>query len=399
MLRAQLADLFAWYFHRHLRAELQKGAELINRKTAEGDTFAENTHRLIQNLCAEFPDCDRLPEAPFNFTERWTELAFPGMKYWNSTYKAFNNVHFAKLIDLRDGTPASHDALKEKISQQILTGSSFGKPIDFRIFFNGEKARRNVSLQIAKDHGLDGPEAANLIMEQFDAITDCLHDYFDSRLTAALRKSDELLLSILPRSVMEQLKEKGQVEPVYIENASVVFTDFQGFTTIAGRLPPREVVDCLDECFTAFDEITEKNGLEKIKTIGDAYMCAAGVPVPDDSHAVRAVHTALAFRDWIAEHRRQCELKGKQTWRVRVGVHSGSLVAGVIGKRKFIYDVWGDTVNVASRMESAGLPDNVNISRATYDLVRNDFAVQSRGSLDVKNKGAMEMFLVSGRAP
>lgn len=162
-------------------------------------------------------------------------------------------------------------------------------------------------------------------------------------------------------------------------------------------MPPREIVDCLDECFTAFDEITEKNGLEKIKTIGDAYMCAAGVPNPDPRHGFNAVNTALEFRDWIDEHRKRCQLSGKQSWRVRVGVHSGSLVAGVIGKKKFIYDVWGDTVNIASRMESSGLPDSVNISRETYNLVKDDFIVEHRGSVDVKNKGAMEMFLVSGR--
>ncbi|MBL8022179.1 MAG: adenylate/guanylate cyclase domain-containing protein [Leptospirales bacterium] len=395
MLNTELANLLAWYFHRHLVAEMQKNEELMLRKTSEGDTFRENMEKLLAKLVAEFPEASRTPEAPFNFTEKWTEIAFPGMSYWKSTYKAFNHVHLARLIDLRDGSQAARAALIEKISQQILTGSSFGKPIDFRTFFAGEKARRTVYIQIAMQHGLPQTESTAIILEQFDAIAECLYEYFDSRLTNALRKSDELLLSILPRSVMEQLKEKGTVEPVYIENASVVFTDFQGFTSIAGRMPPREIVDCLDECFTAFDEITERHGLEKIKTIGDAYMCAAGVPNPDNHHALQAVRTALAFRDWIAEHRERCEKNGKQTWRVRIGVHSGNLVAGVIGKRKFIYDVWGDTVNIASRMESAGLPDSVNISRETFNLVQNEFLTESRGSLDVKNKGAMEMFLVT----
>jgi len=397
MLRAQLASLFAWYFYRHLQAELRKSEDLLQRITTEGDTFARNTTALLADLVSEFPDSAKTPEAPFNFTEKWTSISFPGMDYSKSTYKAFNHVHFAKLIDLREGTAESRSALKQKLNQMILTGTAFGKPIDFRTFFASEQIRRNIYIQIARDHQIAESEATALIIEQFDTITDCLYEYFDNRLTSALRQSDELLLSILPRAVMEQLKDKGQVDPLHIESASVVFTDFQGFTTIAGSMPPREIVDCLDECFTAFDEITEQNGLEKIKTIGDAYMCAAGVPNPDEKHAFNAVNTALGFRDWIQDHRKRCELNGKQSWRVRIGVHSGSLVAGVIGKRKFIFDVWGDTVNIASRMESSGLPDSVNISRETYELVKNDFMSQSRGSVDVKNKGAMEMFLVSGR--
>jgi len=397
MLHRQLASLFAWYFHRHLRAELEKGDDLLSRVTTEGDTFFENTTALLRTLEAEFPDSARTPEAPFNFTERWTEVLFPTMQYSKSTYKAFNHVHFAKLIDLRDGTESSRNALKQKISQQILTGKSFGKPIDFRTFFAGEKVRRDLCIKIARETGMVETEATALIVDQFDAITDCLYEYFDTRLSSALRQSDDLLLNILPRSVMEQLKAKGQVDPVHIEAASVVFTDFQGFTTIAGRMPPREIVDCLDECFTAFDEITEKYGLEKIKTIGDAYMCAAGVPNADERHAFHAVSAALDLRDWIKDHRQRYRDTGKQTWQVRIGVHSGSLVAGVIGKRKFIYDVWGDTVNTASRMESFGLPDMVNISRETYDLVQNDFLFESRGSVQVKNKGALEMYLVTGR--
>lgn len=214
MLRVELASLYAWYFYRHLQAELQKPEDLLNRITTEGDTFAENTKALLLKLITEFPESARTPEAPFNFTEKWTRICFPSMNYQKSTYKAFNHVHLAKLIDMREGTEESRNALKRKLSQMILTGTAFGRPIDFRTFFASEQIRRGIYIEIAKDHGIPEAEATALILEQFDTMTDALYEYFDNRLSSALRQSDDLLLSILPRAVMDQLKEKGHVDPM-----------------------------------------------------------------------------------------------------------------------------------------------------------------------------------------
>lgn len=204
-------------------------------------------------------------------------------------------------------------------------------------------------------------------------------------------KSDKLLLNILPITVAEELKEKGQSAPRLYDAVSVVFTDFQGFTMISERLSPPELVARLDEVFLEFDLIVERNGLQRIKTIGDAYMCACGLPEPDGKHAQKAVKAALEMRDFIQRFNAGLPA-GALAWNIRIGVNSGPVVAGVVGIRKFAYDIWGDTVNVASRMESSGKVGKVNISGLTKDLIANDFDLEHRGKVAAKNKGEVDMF-------
>jgi adenylate cyclase len=213
------------------------------------------------------------------------------------------------------------------------------------------------------------------------------------------RKSDRLLLSILPRPVADELKANDRVEPSSYEGASVLFTDFAGFTQAAERMWPRELVGELDACFRRFDAVATRHGLEKIKTIGDAYMAVGGVPAPNATHAVDCVLAALEIASAVAEARERREAEGRPYWRVRVGIHTGPLVAGVIGEQKFAYDVWGDTVNTASRLESSGVPDRVNISAATYERVKDFFECEHRGRVAAKNKGEIDMYLVVGLRP
>ncbi|MBV6404907.1 MAG: hypothetical protein IT228_00350 [Flavobacteriales bacterium] len=205
---------------------------------------------------------------------------------------------------------------------------------------------------------------------------------------------EDLLLNILPKEVSEELKDKGSATARRHEAVTVLFTDMKGFTRAAENMSPEELVNELDECFIRFDEITVRYGIEKIKTIGDSYMCAAGVPVADPHHAVKCVLAALEVRDLMDEWRRQREAKGKAPWSLRIGVHSGPVVAGVVGRRKFAYDIWGDTVNTASRMESSGEPGEVNISGSTYLLVKDRFECVHRGRVEAKNKGAIDMYFV-----
>lgn len=210
--------------------------------------------------------------------------------------------------------------------------------------------------------------------------------------------SERLLRNILPAVIAEQLKQ-GPVEPLYYDNVSVLFTDFVGFTKISEQLRPDELVRELDGCFSQFDAIAERYGLEKLKTIGDAYMCVGGVPTINWTHGVDACIAALEFQRFMTQ---MAEIKasiGLPFWELRVGIHSGPVTAGVIGARKFAYDVWGDTVNVASRMESAGCPGAVNISAETHALVSDFFAVEARGEIEVKGKGQLAMYYLKSILP
>lgn len=209
-------------------------------------------------------------------------------------------------------------------------------------------------------------------------------------------KSEKLLLNILPEDVAEELKEKGTSEPILYESVSVLFTDFQGFTKIAESLTPQELIEELDQCFSYFDALMEGYGLEKLKTIGDSYMCAGGIPRRNNTHAIDCVLAAIEIQYIMQRIKEEKEGKGKPYWELRIGIHSGPLIAGVIGEKKFAYDVWGDTVNTASRMESSGTAGKVNISGSTFELIKEYFDCEYRGKVNAKNKGEVDMYYVEG---
>lgn len=208
------------------------------------------------------------------------------------------------------------------------------------------------------------------------------------------KKADRLLLNILPESVARELKEKGVVAPRHFSLASVLFADLINFSRIAKNLSPAETIDELNEIFVGFDEILERNEMEKIKTIGDGYMAAGGIPMKNFSNPVDAVNTGLQMIEFLSA--RGTKGSGRPVWECRIGIHSGELIAGVIGKNKFVYDIWGDCVNTASRMESSGMPGKVNISGITYQLVKDKFSCERRGEIEVKNMGKMDMYFVKG---
>jgi len=204
------------------------------------------------------------------------------------------------------------------------------------------------------------------------------------------RRSETLLLNILPEQTARELLQEGKARTRKYELATVLFADFAGFTTIAEQLTPEDLVKQIDNYFHAFDEITLRYGLEKIKTIGDAYMCAGGIPIPNTTNPIDAVCAAVDMMHYI-------QSVSNDLFTARIGVHTGPLVAGVVGKHKFQYDIWGDTVNIAARMEQHSIPGKINISGDTYELVKDRFACEYRGKIPAKNKGDLDMYFVTGR--
>ncbi|MBK9285857.1 MAG: HD domain-containing protein [Sphingobacteriaceae bacterium] len=210
-------------------------------------------------------------------------------------------------------------------------------------------------------------------------------------LEAEKEESERLLHNILPRKIANELKLNGSIEPLRYNEASVLFTDFKGFTATSSTISPQELVTELNDIFKGFDYIMEKHGVEKIKTIGDAYMAACGIPIESDNHALRIIYAAFDMITFLHERGKRSKIK----WEMRVGVHSGPLVAGVVGTKKFTYDIWGDTVNTGSRMESNSEPGRINISQTTFDLIKHQFNCEYRGKLSAKGKGEIDMYFVN----
>jgi len=213
------------------------------------------------------------------------------------------------------------------------------------------------------------------------------------------KKTEELLLNILPRETADELQKFGKATARHYNQVSVLFTDFKGFTNFAENTRPEDLVSELHSYFVRFDEIIGKYYLEKIKTIGDAYMCAGGVPIRNSSNAIAITLAALEIRDYMDEVCANKRQQNEVPLEIRIGIHTGPLTAGVVGMKKFAYDIWGDTVNTASRMETASEPGRINVSGTTYELIKKYFECESRGKKEVKGKGSVEMYFVTRIKP
>lgn len=212
-------------------------------------------------------------------------------------------------------------------------------------------------------------------------------------------KSERLLLNILPRSIAEELKAKDRVQPRFYDSATVLFADFKEFTRLVEMMEPASVVEQLHQSFAVFDEIVARHRIEKIKTIGDAYLAVGGLPETNRTHAIDAALAALQMREHVGRLNRQRDKLRLPLWEARIGINTGPVIAGVVGKHKFTYDVWGNTVNAAERLESAAVPGRINIAESTWHHVASRFETEERGTVEVKHKGPVKMYFLNRIKP
>ena len=249
------------------------------------------------------------------------------------------------------------------------------------IIFNRFRIKKNANVALEEKNKIISIEKANVEKEK-------------ANVEKEKERSDNLLLNILPSEVAEELKKTGECQPKTFSMVTVMFADFKGFTNVSEKVSAELLVNEINYCFSAFDNILQKHKIEKIKTVGDAYMCASGLPTLNYTHAYDVVSAALEIKNFILNRKKEKESKGEIAFEIRIGIHTGPVVAGIVGIKKFSYDIWGDTVNLAARMEQSCDAGNVNISGNTYELVKDKFTCTHRGKIQAKNKGEIDMYFV-----
>ena len=315
--------------------------------------------------------------------------------YEDSAFIGYNQMFLPRLLDLRDGTPESQRRLINAMTGTFDRFDYEKQGFTVSFFLNSESTMRELLREVVWKSGMASPDAGDfLILSQSQAFQTSMYEYFEGVLKKTLAENVRLLHGILPQQVASELKENGHVEPVSFKDAAVIFTDFEGFSQLTKHLSPGEVIHRLDTYFTEFDRISAVHGLEKIKTIGDSYMAVAGVPEEHTDPVRAACDAALEI---VEASDRISAMIGPDGWNIRVGIHAGPLVAGVIGRQKFSYDVWGTTVNFASRMESGGAPGRINVSAEVQKRVEPHYRWEPRGPQPVKHLGKAEMFFLLGK--
>jgi class 3 adenylate cyclase len=400
LVRIKIATEFARWFYHHLRSELAKPGNLQRELTFDGRSAGEVNQTILARLLSEFPGIETSREPPFNLIEEWARRNRFAFGYGEYIFERYNRLFIERLLALRDNTHESNDRFREatlsNFRQFDYTRRGFSISFFIRVENNMRELLREIMFTIP---GIDHKQGWEIIFEQSKDYQETVNEVFEKRLQDARDEADRLLHNILPVPIAAELKKNQRVRPVQIESATVLFTDFKGFTAISERMPPEQLVRELDECFSLFDQICAEHGLEKIKTIGDGYMCAGGLPEPNTTHAFDVALAALRMRDAVEQLAAERAKTGLPYWQVRIGFHTGPVVAGVIGQNKFSYDIWGDTVNTASRMESSGAPGRINVSAASHALLAPFFRFTARGEVATKSKGKMGMFFLEELSP
>jgi class 3 adenylate cyclase len=391
--RHAVARLIAKYFLLHLLAEVEK-PDVVLLEDYPDLPIREITRTWIERLRREFAIGEEEKLAAENIFKRWCDMNGK-FDYEDSGLFGYNEMFLPRILDLRDGTAESQkqffNATRNRFDQ--FDYEKQGYTVSF--FLNSESNMRELLREAVRKNLPEWSEEGDaVVLAQSGAFQTAMYDYFEDVLKTALAENVRLLNGILPQQVATELKRSGHVKPVYFKDAAVIFTDFEGFSQFTEHAAPAEVIRRLDAYFSEFDRISAAHGLEKIKTIGDSYMAVAGVPEFHDDPVRAACDTALEICE---TSELISEMVGPDGWHIRIGIHAGPLVAGVIGKQKFSYDVWGATVNFASRMESSGAPGRINVSAEVHSRVEPDYRWEARGPQPVKHLGTAEMFFLLGK--
>ena len=296
---------------------------------------------------------------------------------------------YKKAMEYADSTRIIKDSVfSQENSQKMAKLENARKEYGDSLKTAAAKRAMDIKAEHRRNYELIGVGALVLAIGFIFAVT-----RNNKLLSKERKRSDNLLLNILPEEVADQLKDTGKSAARQFDDVTVLFTDFVNFTEAGERMKPQALIDELHTCFKAFDDITTKYSVEKIKTIGDAYLAVAGLPTPDPKHAENIVRAAVEINAFMRD--RVAKL-GNSTFEIRIGIHSGSVVAGIVGVKKFAYDIWGDTVNTAARMEQNSEAGKINISQTTYELVKDKFNCEYRGEIDAKGKGMLKMYYING---
>jgi class 3 adenylate cyclase/Tfp pilus assembly protein PilF len=286
----------------------------------------------------------------------------------------------------------------KQISDSIKNTDNERSMVEKELNFNYEKEKLSDSLQYAQKEAI----ADSQIQKQRIGLISAsgivvLIVLLMVVLIKGKKRSEELLLNILPFDTAQELKKKGMAETKNFDSVTVLFTDFKGFTTISELLSPKELVTEIDTCFKGIDKIMGKYNIEKIKTIGDAYMAAGGLPTTNTTHPIDVVMAAQEIILFMESLKQERIKNNKPFFEIRIGIHTGPVIAGIVGIKKFSYDIWGDTVNTASRLESSGEVNKINLSGATYELIKDKYQCEHRGKIEAKNKGKIDMYFLVGK--
>ncbi|OAB55184.1 hypothetical protein AY599_08345 [Leptolyngbya valderiana BDU 20041] len=354
--------------------------EAKEEKISPEHLHGRNLHH--RNLPGSNLNCVDLWAKPFIDTSRWSPATFGRSCGWvNATWQQ------EKALWL---TIAETDIASDRmaVSEQLLLATVVLCPLQV------DEERIGV-LTLFCQHTLDRDEE---LLQMMDTVGNQIGQFFQRKLAEeALRReqieTEKLLLNILPAAIAKRLKNESKTIADDYTSVTILFADIVGFTKLSSQIPATELVQLLNYVFSAFDRLSERHGLEKIKTIGDAYMVVGGLPEPRSNHAEAIAQMALDMQQVITEFNRQT----RSSLDIRIGIHSGPVVAGVIGLKKFVYDLWGDTVNIASRMESHGVAGQIQVSADTYDRIRSMFVLAERGTIHVKGKGDMKTYFLLGR--